>query len=80
MSNNNSLIFKDLFDSPLKHNNLHRTHYWIKNFIINICNKNLIMDEIFTGHHQEVIKKIAYSINITSLTQEMYDTGFNSIY
>lgn len=78
MSNDNSVIFKDLFDSPLKNNNPHKMHHWIKNYIINICNKKLIMDNIIPGKHQEVIRKIInFSINKGYLSQQMYDTGFS---
>ena len=58
MTNNNSLIFKNLFDSPLKNKNPHRMHYWIKNYIVRFCKKKLLMDEIIPGRHQEVIRKI----------------------
>lgn len=78
MSNNNSLIFKDLFDSPLKNNNSYRVHYWIKNYITKICNKNLIIDKIIPGQNQEVIRKIKkFSIDKGYLSQEMYDNDFD---
>jgi hypothetical protein len=53
-------------------------HYWIKNYITKICNKNLIMDKIIPGLHQEVIRKIKkFSIDKGYLSQEMYHTGFH---
>jgi uncharacterized protein YfdQ (DUF2303 family) len=79
MSNNNSIIFKDLFDSPLKNNNFHKIHHWIKKYITNICNKNLIIDKIIPGKHQETIRKIKeFSIKKGYLSQQMYDTGFHN--
>ena len=53
-------------------------HYWIKNYITKICNKNLIMDKIIPGKNQEVIRKIyEFSIKKGYLSQEMYDLGFD---
>lgn len=77
MNNNNSVIFKELFDSALKGNN-HGEHYWIKNFIVNFCKKKLTMDDIIPGKYQEVIRKIKKcSIEKSYLSQEMYDNGFD---
>ena len=77
MKNNNSFIFKELFDSVIKGNN-HKVHYWIKNFILNFCKKKLIMDDIIPGRHQEVIRKInEFSIKRGYLSKKMYDNGFN---
>ena len=79
MKNNNSIIFKDLFNSILKGNN-YKTHYWIKNFIVNFCKKEIIMDNIIPGKHQEVIRKInIFSIEKGYLSQEVYDNGFEYI-
>lgn len=76
MSNNNSIVFKGLFDSPLK-NNKYKVHHWIKNYIVNYCGKTLLLDEIIPGKHQEVIRKINSVLSSRYLSLEMYNTGFN---
>ena len=73
MENHNSYVFKGLFDS-IKLGNQHKCHFWIKNFIVNFCKKQIKEDNILCGKHQEVIRKIKKcSINKGYLSQKEYD-------
>jgi hypothetical protein len=57
MNNNNSNLFKNLYDS-IKLGNEHRVHHWIKNYVINYLKIELIMDDITPGVYQEVLRKM----------------------
>jgi hypothetical protein len=57
MNGYNSKNFKYLYDS-IKLGNDYKMHFWIKNYVINYMKKILIMDDIFPGRHQELLRKI----------------------
>jgi hypothetical protein len=74
MNDENSINFKYLYDS-IKLNNKHQMHYWIKNYVINYMNKNLIMDDIIPGQHNEVLRKIfECSINPGHLSIDLFNS------
>ncbi len=76
-SNSNSAAFKGLYDSPLN-NNPFKQHFWIKNYLVNFCNKTVLTDEIAPGVHQEVFRNDKLKYTKSHLTQEildMLDTG-----
>lgn len=58
MSSENSYKFKYLYDSIYIHNNSHKFHHWIKNYIVNIIKCNLIEDDIKAGLFQEHMRVI----------------------
>lgn len=73
MSNKNSFDFRKLYEHlgtiPPKY------HQCIKEFVLNVINKNLIKDKISPGKHQEVLRKIErYSISRGFLSMEMYES------
>jgi len=61
MNNNNSKLFKNLYDSINLGNN-YKVHYWIKNYIVNFLKLNLLMDDIIPGVHQEVLRKMYHFV------------------
>jgi hypothetical protein len=72
MNSDNASNFKYLYDS-IKLGNHYRMHFWIKNYVNHYMKKNLIMDEIIPGNHQEVIRKIyGFSINAGHLSMEKF--------
>lgn len=62
MNYKNIKQFKDLYLS-LDKGNEHKSHFWIKNYINNFMNQDLIEDGIIAGKDQEVIRKIHTGIN-----------------
>lgn len=78
-SNNNSAAFKGLYDSPLN-NNPFKQHFWIKNYLVNFCNKTVLTDEIAPGVNQDVfrndkLKKLTKKGHLTQEILDMLDTG-----
>lgn len=74
MNNNSSFLFKNLYDS-IKLGNKHKVHKWIKNYIINFIKIDLVMDDIYPGRFQEVIRKIYdFSIRPGHLSLEQYNS------
>lgn len=72
MNSENASEFKYLYDS-VKLGNPCRTHFWIKNYVHHFMKKNLLMDQIVPGHHQEVLRKIySFSINAGHLSMEQF--------
>lgn len=61
MNFNNIKEFKNLYDSA-DYGNPHETHFWIKNYVNKFLKKELIMDDIIPGLHQEVLRKIKLTI------------------
>jgi hypothetical protein len=57
MNNEVSKSFKYLYNS-VKLGNRHKTHYWIKNYIIHYMNKELVADNIFPARCQACIRKL----------------------
>jgi len=73
MNNDTSKYFKNLYESALC-GNIPIVHYWIKHYVTNYLKKNLLMDDIYPGIHQEVIRKIyVCSINTNHLSIELYN-------
>jgi len=56
MSQINSIKFKNLYAS-LDQGNVHKYHYWIKNYIENFMHQEVCPDDIQPGLHQEVLRK-----------------------
>ena len=62
MNNINSNKFKKIYDW-ININNFFVVHQSIKQYVINELNKNLLMDNIIPGLHQEVFRKLKNCIN-----------------
>lgn len=65
----NSLVFKNLYNS-INSGNLHRTHFWIKNYVNKFMHQDLIEDDIVAGKDQEVLRKV-YENNNSYINIEM---------
>lgn len=62
MKNNLSFNFKFLYNS-ISQGNPHKTHHWIKNYIVNFMKIKIKCDQIWVGKFQEVLRVIQqYSI------------------
>lgn len=57
MSSVTSRGFANLIDSTCN-GNPHALHCWIKRYVVHHLNKRLLMDTIYPGRHQEVLRKI----------------------
>lgn len=55
MSSEDANSFKGLYDSSLM-GNPYKMHFWIKNYVENFMKRQLIMDGIVPGKHQEVLR------------------------
>ena len=64
MSSNNAIEFKYLYDSVLSHNNKHKFHSWIFNYIVNIMKCDLKEDNVKAGIHQEIMRAIVPDSNL----------------
>jgi len=74
MNKTTSNEFKYLYDS-IKLGNRYYLHRWIKNYVIHYMHKQLVMDDIIPGHHQEVIRKIVeFSINNGRLSIDLFNS------
>jgi hypothetical protein len=62
MNSYNVKNFKYLYDS-IYNGNQHKTHFWIKNYINNFMQKEVIEDDIVAGIDQEVIRKVQDGTN-----------------
>lgn len=82
MHNNISKKFKYLYDSILL-GNKHEYHSWIKRYIIEFMNKNLISDGIKPGVHEEVLRKIKDASiikgHLTLFEFNRYKNNFNEL-
>jgi len=79
MNNQNATMFKYLYDS-LKYNNPHYLHHWIKRYVNVFMGKNLYMDSILPGVHQEVYRKIHdCSINQGYLSIETFNSYLDPV-
>jgi len=56
MNSNLAFKFKNLYDSAKTNNP--QNHVWIKNYIYNYMNEDIVEDDIVAGLDQEVIRKI----------------------
>ena len=57
MNNTMSNTFKNLFNSADLGNHP-RTHYWVKNYVFNYMNKNMVMDNIAPPHDIETFTRV----------------------
>ena len=75
MNNETSKGFKLLYDSIETHQNYVVYHYWINNYIIRHMGKNVQVDKILPGKHQECIRKI-YECSIIpgNITEEQLNS------
>jgi hypothetical protein len=64
MNYENLKKFKYLYNS-IEQGNLHKTHFWIKNYVNNFMCQDLVEDEIIAGQDQEVLRKVSDKINTT---------------
>ena len=67
MSSENAYRFKYLYNSVVDHNNKHKFHHWIKNYIVNILKCRLLEDDIPVGlfqEHMRLMTKNPVYINI----------------
>jgi hypothetical protein len=55
MSFSDAVMFKGVYDSPLS-GNRHALHHWIKNYVVKSMGRQMIMDAIAPGRHQEVAR------------------------
>ena len=79
MNSATSNEFKYLYDS-VRLGNPHNMHYWIKNYVLQYMKTQLLMDDIYPGAHQEVLRKIGDCIHGGTMTQERLDNEFNLPY
>ena len=57
--------FKYLYDSVVTHNNQHKFHHWIYNYIVNIMRCNLREDDIKAGIDQEHMRLLTPDSNLS---------------
>ena len=69
MNPESATTFRNLYDSVYLGNRA-VMHFWIQNFVVNFMQKEMKMDDIVPGSHQEVIRKIAHFTDVMTESRQ----------